>query len=492
MKPPLARDGTPRASHGRTERGPHGSDTAPPAPRAKRRNAVMVLYDSPLYGDWAAWMTCFWGLVMAWAPETDEPSALPGWLDTLLGVVVIVALFGLLPSWLRLQLRRRRWRRRQLAPGPAAPTPTGTVHIGPVPSPQSAVPPPRMPSAPPASAPPCPVPPPFTAPVPDEHRTAPGARHAPPADRTAGAPAHQDAETSLSSSAVLAKARDAMPHPVARAVRTLQRAHSGKEQYEAILDAAETLAICVSVTSAALLRKRGDGAAPENEKALHLVSMLRGALLGRGSATFGTWTNWLQEVSRLAGSHPGAMPAVPAPRPDDAHGAPLIEHLNALRVERNRAAHGDRPQSAGESALRVREIRPHFEQALVKAGFLTRTPWLLTATSSYRPATRTFDVVARDAMGDHPDFERRKFTWAEPVATNVFYVLDAGAPVILSPFVASQFCAQCGQDEVCYAAGADRTGGPADLKSFARGHTLQSPDLGDEIRALPVRGGGGG
>ena len=105
---------------------------------------------------------------------------------------------------------------------------------------------------------------------------------------------------------------------------------------------------------------------------------------------------------------------------------------------------------------------------------------------------RTFDVEARDATGDHPDFERRKFNWAEPVATNVFHVLDAGVPVMLTPFVASRFCQQCGQDEVCYAVWADKADGPAKLKSFARGHTLHAADLGDEIRLLPDIGRGTG
>ncbi|GAA0933364.1 hypothetical protein [Streptomyces rhizosphaericus] len=57
-------------------------------------------------------------------------------------------------------------------------------------------------------------------------------------------------------SELLANARNALPHPVARAVRALQQAYTSKEKYEALLDAAETLAITVSVTAAALLQGR--------------------------------------------------------------------------------------------------------------------------------------------------------------------------------------------------------------------------------------------
>ncbi|CAL9655462.1 hypothetical protein [Streptomyces sp. enrichment culture] len=432
----------------------------------KRRNAVLGLYDSPLHRDWAFWMTSGWGVLSGLAIGTsDEPRTMPAWLDTSLAVLMFAGLFGVFPSWIRLLFRQWRARRRRRAPHTVVGTRAGTASGAPRPPEQPFLPPPRS----------------------------SGPRQAPPTGgsggtRARGAAAGGGEDTTLSASAVLAKARSAMPHPVARAVRTLQQAHSGKEQYEALLDAAETLSICVSVTAAALLRTRGeqggDGAVAGDETALRQVSTLRGSLL-RSSATFGTWTNWLEAVGRLAASRPAAMPAALASLYDDTPGPALVGHLNALRAERNRAAHGDRPQSRGESALRVREIRPHFEQALVLAGFLTESPWVLTVSSSYRPATRTFDVVARDVVGDHPDFEQRKFTWAEPVATEVFYLLSAGTPVLLSPFVASLFCPQCRQMEVCYAAWAGRDTGPAHLKSFARGHTVLSPELGDEIRALP-------
>ncbi|MFD5454896.1 hypothetical protein [Streptomyces olivaceus] len=72
----------------------------------------------------------------------------------------------------------------------------------------------------------------------------------------------------------------------------------------------------------------------------------------------------------------------------------------------------------------------------------------------------------------------------------MFCLLPADTPVLLSPFVASLFCPQCRQMEVCHAAPAGKDTGPAHLKRFGRGHTLHSPELGDEIRALPDGRGG--
>ncbi|WP_155058724.1 hypothetical protein [Streptomyces blattellae] len=432
--------------------------SAPPTSRAKRRNAVLALYDSPVHRDWAFWMTMGWGAITGAAiGSSDQPRSMPVWLDTLLAVLTFVTLFGVFPAWLRLLVRRWLSRRHHGSPRPAVGTP--------LPPPVQYAPAPAMPAAarpsPPVQAPPPP----------------------PPAPPSHPRPAPVAGTTSPSSSPdVLAAARNTMPHPVARAVRTFQLAHTGKDQYEALLDAAEILAICVSVTSAALLRGT-DGTG--HGVGLRNLSALRSAFLSGGGATFGTWTNWLDALRRLAADRPDVVPGLRESLHDEPDSPGLVGRLNALRAERNRAAHGDRPQSVDESALRVAECVPHLEKALEQAEFLTRTPWLLTVSCAYRPRSHTFDVVAHHVMGDHPDFERREFTWTQPVADGMFYVLSPDGPVSLSPFVASLFCPQCRQMEVCYASKAVRDSGPATLKSFARGHDVLSDDLGDEIRALP-------
>lgn len=455
--------------------------SAPSAPRSKRRNAVLALYDSPLYRDWAFWMTFGWGLITAVAiPSGDQPSSLPVWLDTLLAVLTFVILFGVFPTWLRLLIRRWLARRRRRSPHAIVGQP-----------PRSGDGPAATSAQPPTSP---------AALTPHQSGADQARRQSPPSQtpslhRLRGAPQPHRVQQStpiakagtepLPSSAVLADARRMMPHPVARAIRTLQQANSSKEQYEAVLDAAEILAISVTVTAAAVLRARTGGSVESHESGRRNLSTLRSALLAGGGATFGTWTNWLEALRRFTASHPDAVPGLSEAFCGDPQATDLVDHLNTLRTERNRAAHGDRPQSAGESTLRVTEIRPHLEHALIKAQFLTQLPWLLTISCSYHPRSHTFDVVAYDVMGDHPDFERREFTWPNPVANDVFYVLGPEGPVSLSPFVASLFCPQCQQMEVCYAARATKNTGPATLKSFARGHTVHSSDLGDEIRLLP-------
>lgn len=284
-------------------------------------------------------------------------------------------------------------------------------------------------------------------------------------------------------------ARETLPHPLARAVRALQQAYTPKEQYEAVLEAAEILAITLTVTGAAMLRGQIDGHvasdSAQQERARRSLAALRNGILPGRAATFGTWTNWLaQHLAPIADTQPDLIPGLRnALRDSDAPG--ILSDLQALQNERNRASHGDKPRSPQESALRVVECTPHLERALLNAHFLADTPWLLSVACSYRPAPRAFEVVVQRVMGDHPDFESQSFTWPDPVANDTFYVLSPeGRPLTLSPLVASHLCAQCRRMEICFAFSGDRRTGDAMFKSFDRGHEIAAPELSEEIRTL--------
>ncbi|MEV6549564.1 hypothetical protein AB0M57_12760 [Streptomyces sp. NPDC051597] len=452
---------------------------SPPPPSAlpKRHNAVLRLFDGPLYRDWMFWMAVGWGLLAAVSILTsNRPSSIPIWLNTLLAVLMFLILFGVLPAWLRLLFRRWRWRVRQqhdrrgessLPPartvgaptaepfddGRAAPPPLGDASQRSRPSRQFS---PSRPTTPPVDL------------------TRPASHERPP-------PTFQ----------ALATARATLPHPVARAVRTLQRAHTPKDQYEAVLEAAEILAITLAVTGVSLLRGQIDGRVPgddsQRERARQGLCELQKRIVQGHGATFGTWTHWLtHHLAPIADTQPDLVPGLRKALRDDGQVPGILTDLKALQDERNRASHGDKPRSPQESALRVTECAPRLERALGKAGFLIATPWLLSVSCSYRPSSRTFHVDMQRVTGDHPDFESQSFTWAEPVANDTFYVLSPeGPPLSLAPLVASRLCTQCRQMEVCYASSVDRRTGTPIFKSFDRGHEIAVPELGDEIRALP-------
>ncbi|MGW5471524.1 hypothetical protein [Streptomyces chartreusis] len=291
-------------------------------------------------------------------------------------------------------------------------------------------------------------------------------------------------DQALASSDILEHARKEFPYPVARAVHELQRAHTRKDQYEALLQAAEVLAITFSVTTAAILQGW------DSEQANGVPLPLRDACLSalsdryRRGAMFGGWTSWLSErLVPLAESHKDLIPGLWDALQDQPDSPGLVEHLNFLRLERNRPAHFDRPQTQEEAELRAARCGPHLEQALRKAELLRNMPWLAIVSVKYRPKQREFDITAHRVMGDHPDFEPCGFTWTAPVASDALYVLYAGKPVTLSPFAASAFCAQCLRKEICYTQKLTSNKGPATLKSFDRGHEILNTELGEEIRS---------
>ena len=453
--------------------------SGPPAPLPKRRNAVLRLYDAPVHRDWLFWTTVGWGVLAAISiPTSDEPtppSPLPVWLDTLLAIVVMIATFGLLPAWLRLLYRRWRWHRRQ-RPAPVSaprPNPASTPRSASAQPHASASPRPPVPS--PRRDPATPPPPAADEPRPE----APGGGR-----RTPTASRHD-----LATSSVLAHMRESLPHPVARAVRSLQRAHTDRDRYEALLGTAEILAATASVTVAALLnheRTAGSGRADQESAGERNLAALRSAYTTKG-VMFGTWTNWLGGLGPLAEARPGLVPGLRDALQDVPDDPGLVGHLNALREERNRAAHGDKPQSNQEAAVRVAEHAHHLERALERARFLESFPWLLTVSCSYQPRTRTYQVAADHVVGDHPDFERRTFTLDEPVGNDMLYLQTPDGPVPLSPFASAGFCSQCRQVEICYTYKAGRQEGHATLKSFTSGHDIPAPELAEEIRALPER-----
>ncbi|MFG2646307.1 hypothetical protein [Streptomyces sp. NPDC048436] len=429
----------------------------PPLPPAKRRNTVLKLYDAPLYRDWAAWTTAFMVVMTAFAIGTsDDPRGMPAWLDTLLATITFTVLFGVLPTWIRLRNRRRRWRAQD---SPAAARPKHSLSRSQAQEMQSpaqqAEPGVRL-KAPPTHA--------------------PTLTHAPtPMPTVTSVPPRRPAPDPVDPSRVLTHARQTLPHPVARTIRALQQADTPRDQYEAMLDAAESLSLTVCVTAAALLHK------PGTDSGLGVLSVLRSAYLGPGT-TFGTWTVGLDQVCVTAEEHPQLLPTG-----FSANVVGVIDDLKALKRERNRTAHGDKPLSQPECALRVAESRQFLEQALSTARFLEELPWLCIASCDYRQRTGDFHVVARNATGDHPVFERQTYEWDQPVSTDGFYVLAPEGRVPLSPFITYTFCTQCRDMEICYTSRVPKRESYATVKSFSRGHEIHVPELEEEIRGLPSR-----
>ncbi len=437
---------------------------APPPIRPKQRTAVLRIYDAPVYRDWCAWLTVGWAVIGVAAFSTSTaPRQLPAWLDVLLATVIFTFLFGVLPSILRLQIRRLLWRRRTIQTQAEPTVSDGTDRSGQESNscidavPQDAI----------------------------AKRSEVGVHLAatliPQVSKTGGRPPIRpsrnmivlplETDESLAASVVLRESRQ-LQFPVARAVRALQLATDSKGQYEALLDVADALSVTLGTSASSWLRSRGAG-----QEAL---GSLHEAYLARGVSQ-GNWHQMLSQAIRL--DVDGGFPSGFRIASHRTKRGTLLTHLGELVQERNRWAHGARPRNSAEAARRVVELQPTLEAALSGSAFLAEMPWVLTRSSSYQPRSGEFHVIAFRAMGDHPEFERQNLTSAVPLADESIYLLDQQNPIDLSPFLAMRYCDTCRKQQVFYADRLDAKRGTA-LKSFECGHGMFDPSLDEEVLTL--------
>ncbi|WP_233573937.1 restriction endonuclease [Amycolatopsis panacis] len=90
--------------------------SGPLAPLPKRMNAVLRLFDAPLYRDWLLWFMLAWAAIDFVSVLTyGPPGGLPRWLTAVIGAVFFAMVCGIVPAWIRLLVRRRRHNHRQRA-----------------------------------------------------------------------------------------------------------------------------------------------------------------------------------------------------------------------------------------------------------------------------------------------------------------------------------------------------------------------------------------
>lgn len=448
----------------------------PPRLPPRRLNAILMLYDAPLYRDWAFWLTFFWVVMAGWAIATSPPTgSAPVWLDALIAALLFGVIFGVVPAFVRLKIRQFIWKRKARAARqptrrqphvvpqqtlegslaesqhspPSAPASSGSLETGP--EPQRGTHHLR----------------PIASTTPASMRS----RVDPPALRLI------DSQSTTQPSDLpqaIPVPRDELPYPVGRAVRALSLSSDGRDTYEAILDTAEALIVSLGIVSASWLRHFGSESRAMTE--------LGRAYLGRGVSQ-GHWLELAREAERQSGKNGSALPGLADGVRQRKGGTGVIPDLRQLLEERNRWAHGAKPATPTEANMRSREYRVFLDRALADCSFLSRSPWILVEGCSYIRRERTFRVRAQLAMGDHPEFERLTITSSAPLADDTFYLVGNGHAIDLSPFVVMRFCEMCRQPEMFYADRLDRKRGTS-LKSFARGHVLFDPDLDPDIRAL--------
>lgn len=454
----------------------------PPRLRPKRKNAIVLLYDAPIYRDWAFWLTAFWAFMTAWAiGSSPSTSSMPLWLDTTLATLVFAGAGGVVPAAIRLQFRKwfwRRNRRRQSAADVGFPVAMPEV------VPQNS--PILLPRAQESEE-------SFVVYKPrielEKTDVEPRAVQLEKKLRERWEPTGTDSDSLQEVQAnisplptdgakarpdnVVDRSRVALPYPTARAARSLSLVGTARDEYEAVLVASEALTLTLGLTVAAWAKAEGLDSSLAN---------LHAAYLDRGVAQ-GHWHDAIRDVAKASVGHQYALVGLQEALRLGKGGSGLLKDLRTVLEERNRWAHGARPQNPAECGSRVSEFRPALERALVKSLFLEQMPWILVESSSYDRLEGNFEISGYKAMGDHPEFERIVFKSNVPLANDNFYVKVRARFIDLSPFVVMRYCETCRQPEVFYADRVDSKQGVC-LKSFGRGHVIFDPSLTREIQTL--------
>jgi hypothetical protein len=475
----------------------------PPPPRPRRRNTFFLrLYDRPIHRDPLAWWTAAWA-VLAFAALASSPQAsatgLPRWADALFGAVTFTILFGIVPAFVRLQIRRFLWRRRE-----ASRASTNSRGDTPPSSPFPEPPTQAMPAvgevrnrhdadAGPAYRRESPHP----RPRPDTHRTQPPAAHQSPQRGTDNQVAARIPESSSNSSHFrhsevsphtsgrveetktsrdaaqpeLLRARQ-LQYPIARAVRAVQTAPGAKAQYDALIQATDAICVTLATSAASWLRD----VEPESQGIADLLEAYKGGV------SLGAWTSVLRRASAVAAQPDRAAPGGLATAAKKGK-VNLLKQLDELLRERNKWAHGGAPRAEGDASSRLDALMPALLSALTLADYMREMEWVVTESSSYDPRSRTFRVSALHAMADHPEFERHTLTLTEPVPDGQVFQLVDGRPIDLAPFVVNKYCSDCERPELFYTDKVLRDG-TAVLKSFGTPHQLMDSAIGSDLRSL--------
>lgn len=475
--------------------GHHGRVTAPPADdasvSAKGQNEVLGVYDLPLRRDWMFWNTVAWTIliagIIASAPAEDGRSP---WPDALLAGLLAAMLLGFLPAALRRLLRglgnamRSARSRREtnltprpeiVAPSPPAPAASfdraitewspGSFGAGEeVASSEEQATSPLTPAS-------------EEAPIGNSH---PSSKATPSVGRGGQAQNARESQTLIElgqeegeATAVLTEARERLPYPIARAARALQLASDPRDSYEATLQAGDAINTVLGVVAATWLLT--------NEPGSPSLDTLHKAF-GRG-VSGGVWHEVIRDMERQASRSSQALPGSVEAIQLGKGGIGLLSDLRGLLEERNKWAHGAGPHTRADAATRLAEMRGRLIAALERCGWLANAQWILTERSSYKRSDGRFEVEAYRAMGDHPEFERTRFSSSAPMVDDNFYIMTPSGPLDLTPFVVIRYCVDCRQREVFFA---DRINERRQvvLKSFANGHVVLDDTLAQELDEL--------
>ena len=260
----------------------------------------------------------------------------------------------------------------------------------------------------------------------------------------------------------LYRARQALPHPLARTLRVYaghKRRQSHIDMHQDLLRFGETAIILLGSIGLAYLNVRRGDAALDDE--------WEGRLRGTG-VSLGTWlrvANVGAEAARRSGEPLGDLAAALSTK------SPLNTVLGQFLEARNDQAHGAGPRSPFEYEQRTLDLEDALRVAIHELSPLERSEWFVVDDLAWSARGSTFTASGRSLKGDHPDFEPWLSERDHPLESNVVHARLGKADLALGGFCTLRTCSRCLHEELYYP---DRIrGSMVRLRSLDRGHECE-------------------
>ena len=273
------------------------------------------------------------------------------------------------------------------------------------------------------------------------------------------------------------RVRTQYPYPLAYRWRTVEARAKGLEDYQNVLDCAET-----TLGYLALLAIVGAGVV--NLRIGKLTQLGRQLVKKGGGIGLGDWVGVLREVgtSRLfrdLNSYP--FPEVPSVLTNkDTNDA-----VQRLQDARNDLAHGRGPKGAAVR-MAIEDRCADLELLLEAVEFLSEYPLRLVEETRRDSLSGLTQIGFRDLMGDHPlvpisSDERR----SSEIESGSLYFLDrAGSYHLARPWLSWRECPECRRPASFHLERYERKADSVTLKSLEHGHTTVDESLAPVFRAL--------
>jgi hypothetical protein len=266
--------------------------------------------------------------------------------------------------------------------------------------------------------------------------------------------------------------RNFYPFPLAFCYRSLSGYTLLQELYAEQLNVAENILAFLGSVTLALIT-------PEDRKSAGLVLQD----LWRGGVSLGKWREICQtgsktleryETNRLARHLAALWRGKRQTR--------FAKIMEELVVARNEHHHNRGPKVEAEFRVGTVNLAKLLDEVMGELSFLTEYPILLVRDFNAIRGTRRVVVQTLVYVGDHPGLRQEQTEYQEALTKNDLYLQlrdDYWLP--LYPFIIIQDCPRCRYRETYYIDRWDGPGRKTTLKSFERGHTEDSMEIGTSI-----------